>query len=214
MFKKYFYTYFIFLIVLSFIFSINFSISEFDNNCFWPTPESNNITSYFGFRTHPVTGKYSSHSGIDIAVPEGNSIYSICDGYVNFIVFNVAYGYSIIVKNSNYEILYAHVSPNYIININQNITKGDLIGNIGPKYVNYPSKYTDSSRKIYKWIYNRSSSSFNNKKRRHSRQSFRFFLNYISSSNSSQSNSIKLSHSGHFISDLLILYSIKNLKSQ
>ena len=149
MFKKYFYSYFIILLILCFIFSINLSIYESTSNCFWPTPNYNNITSYFGFRVHPVTGKYSSHSGIDIAAPEGNNIYSICNGYISFIGFNGAYGFSVIVKNNNYDILYAHVSPNYIVNINQYINKGDLIGFVGPKYVNFPSKYTDSSRKIY-----------------------------------------------------------------
>ena len=148
MFKNFFYSFFIIIILLSFIFSINFSIYEVDNNCFWPTPNFNNITSYFGFRVHPVTRKYSYHSGIDIAAPQGTNIYSICDGIVSFIGFNGAYGYSIIIKNNNYEILYAHVSPNFIISINQNIIKGQLITNVGPKYVEY-SPYTDSFRKIY-----------------------------------------------------------------
>ena len=148
MFKNFYFSFFIIILLLSFIFSINFSISEFDTNCFWPTPNFDTITSYFGSRIHPVTGKYSYHSGIDIAAPQGTNIYSISDGIVSFIGFNGAYGYSIIVKNNNYEILYAHVSPNFIVNINQNIIKGQLISNVGPKYVDY-SPYTDSSRKIY-----------------------------------------------------------------
>ena len=45
--------------------------------------------------------------------------------------------------------IYAHVSPNYIISINDTIQKGQLIGHVGPKYVygvpNNP--YKDSSGK-------------------------------------------------------------------
>lgn len=149
MFKKYFYSFFIILYIFSFILSINFSISKSSSNCFWPTPNYNNITSYFGFRMHPVTGKYSYHSGIDISVPQGDNIYSISNGIVSFTGFNGAYGYSIIVNTNNFEVLYAHVSPNFIVSANQYISKGDLIGTVGPKYVDYPSIYTDSSRKLY-----------------------------------------------------------------
>ena len=34
------------------------------------------MTSPFGMRTHPTTGKYSMHNGIDIAVPSGTRLFS------------------------------------------------------------------------------------------------------------------------------------------
>lgn len=33
----------------------------------WPAPASHYLTSYFGWRIHPVYGTYKYHSGIDIA---------------------------------------------------------------------------------------------------------------------------------------------------
>ena len=38
----------------------------------WPLPGHSRITSYFGTRTHPVTGKAQSfHGGIDISAGTG-----------------------------------------------------------------------------------------------------------------------------------------------
>jgi murein DD-endopeptidase MepM/ murein hydrolase activator NlpD len=35
----------------------------------WPIPEYTEITSHFGMRTHPITGAYKLHSGIDVSAP-------------------------------------------------------------------------------------------------------------------------------------------------
>ena len=146
MFKKYCSLFF----CLIFIFSIIYSIDYYDfSKCIWPTPNYKQITSYFGFRIHPTTFKSSYHSGIDIAAPEGTNIHSICNGIIDFIGFNGAYGYSIIIKNNNLQILYAHVSPNYIVKINDTILSNQIIGNVGPKYIQdfYGNTYYDSNRK-------------------------------------------------------------------
>lgn len=137
------------------------------------------ITSPFGKRTSPTSGASSNHSGVDIAALEGSTIYSVITGKVTFVGFKGAGGCTITVQNGNLETSYCHVSPNYIISVGDTITSGEKIGNVGPKYVygipNNP--YHDSSGNPTNRSYYRMSSSFNNKKRRHSRQSFRFFLN-------------------------------------
>lgn len=49
----------------------------------WPLPvEYRRITSPFGQRAHPVTGRVSTHSGIDIACPQGTPVWAPCDGVV------------------------------------------------------------------------------------------------------------------------------------
>ena len=69
-------------------------------------------------------------------------------GFVKFIGFNGPYGYSVIVSNNEFEILYAHVSPNFIVNNNDIVYPNMLLANVGPKYVNhnFPDKYHDSTR--------------------------------------------------------------------
>ena len=54
-------------------------------------------------------------------------------------------------RNNNFEILYAHVSPNYTVNTNDTIISNQIIGKVGPKYINNFSgnKYFDSNRQCY-----------------------------------------------------------------
>ncbi len=82
-------------------------------------------------------------------------------------------GYSIIIENQNIQVIYAHVSPNFIVSKNKNIIQNQKIGTVGPKYIDAieNTKYFDSNRQKDKWSNNRTSSSYNNKKRRQSRRS-------------------------------------------
>lgn len=48
----------------------------------WPLPVAGTITSPQGYRTDPITGEASYHSGTDIAVPEGTPILAAADGTV------------------------------------------------------------------------------------------------------------------------------------
>lgn len=49
----------------------------------WPVPGYTYISSPYGYRTHPITGKQSDfHSGIDIPAPEDTPIASPTNGIV------------------------------------------------------------------------------------------------------------------------------------
>lgn len=149
MFNKLFYSLFGLILILSVILScffipnvsnstpiINYTFFELNSNIFlWPTPGYSVITSYFGSRKSPITGASSYHSGIDIGAPTGSNIVAICSGKITYTGFNGAGGYSIILKNDNFTISYCHVSPNYIVHVGQFVSKGSIIGNVGPKNV-------------------------------------------------------------------------------
>ena len=70
-------------------------------------------------------------------------------GKVIFTGFYGADGYTIIIENNNIQVLYAHVSPNFIIKQNQNILQSEKIGEVGPKYIDSPenTKYFDNTGK-------------------------------------------------------------------
>ena len=102
---------------------ISYFIPTNSEELFWPTPGYHNITSKFGGRISPVSKKSSFHSGIDIGAHEGSLIYSASDGIVSFIGFKGANGYSIHISVNNFEFIYAHVSPNYIIKTGDIISK-------------------------------------------------------------------------------------------
>ena len=122
-------------------------------------------------------GASFNHSGIDIAATENTKIYSVLNGIVTFTGFKGAGGYTIIIHNNEFDISYCHVSPNFIVSENDVVTANSIIGFVGPKYISsiQNNPYQDSSRKTNKWCYYRMPSTFNNKKRRHSRQSFKLF---------------------------------------
>lgn len=49
------------------------------------------ITSYFGYRTDPITGSYKFHSGTDIGGnPEGTNVYATANGVVGMIIDNTS----------------------------------------------------------------------------------------------------------------------------
>ena len=49
------------------------------------------ITSYFGYRIHPITGKNNFHSGTDIGGnPEGTNVYATANGVVGMIIDNTS----------------------------------------------------------------------------------------------------------------------------
>ena len=101
----------------------------------WPTPNYFQITSHFGYRNSPFTGKTSYHSGIDIGAPQGAKVLSSFSGTVVFIGFSGANGYTIRISNGIFEATYSHLSPNFIIYLNQSVSAGELIAVVGPKNV-------------------------------------------------------------------------------
>lgn len=68
-------------------------------------------------------------------------------GTVTFTGFYGADGYTIIIENSEIQVIYAHCSPKFIVRKNQKILKGEKIGEVGPMYVEAEenTKYFDSN---------------------------------------------------------------------
>ena len=58
------------------------NINENDKNKQYIKPVEGKITSDFGYRTSPVAGASTNHSGIDIGVPIGTPVKAMADGTV------------------------------------------------------------------------------------------------------------------------------------
>ena len=133
----------------------------------WPTPGYTKITSAFGKRRSPTSGASSYHSGIDIGAPEGSKFVAVVSGTITFTGFLGGGGYTITLSKDNMKITYCHVSPEYIVQVGQEVVQGQVIGFVGPKNVyGVPgNQYKDSNREPDKWRNNRSSFTFRNKSR-------------------------------------------------
>lgn len=110
-------------------------ISINPNGFTWPIPGYTSISSYFGKRTAPTSGASSFHYGIDIPAPEGTKLIAIADGEITFCSFFGAGGYTITLSFDNYKVTYCHVSPNYIVHVGDFVQEGQVIGYVGPKYI-------------------------------------------------------------------------------
>jgi murein DD-endopeptidase MepM/ murein hydrolase activator NlpD len=89
------------------------------------------ITSPFGMRVDPITGRYALHSGIDIGADYGTPIQAAADGIVIFSSWYGGYGNAIIIDHgSGLSTLYAHCSAMYV-QLNQPVQRGQVIGAVG-----------------------------------------------------------------------------------
>ena len=77
----------------------------------WPVPGYYTITSPYGMRTHPITGVYKLHTGMDIRAPIGANFIAASDGVVTKAGYNTAYGKMVIIDHGGgICTLYAHGS--------------------------------------------------------------------------------------------------------
>ena len=95
----------------------------------WPC--RGEITSYFGWRTHPVFGTTKYHSGMDIGVDYGTPIYAADSGTVIYSGWLGGYGYAVMIDHgSGLVTLYGH---NQALNVyeGQYVSKGTCIAYAG-----------------------------------------------------------------------------------
>ncbi len=102
---------------------------------YWPLPGRYKISSLFGNRADPFTGKRDNHTCTDIPAPSGTPIYAAKTGVVTTVNKNKnasSYGYYCIISHGNgYATLYAHQKQVPIVQEGQTVQKGQVIGYVG-----------------------------------------------------------------------------------
>ena len=94
-------------------------------------PYRGEITSPFGWRTHPIFGDARYHSGLDIAADYGDTVVAADDGVVAFAGWLGGYGNAVIIEHGNgISTLYGHNSQ-LIVSEGQSVRKGQPISYIG-----------------------------------------------------------------------------------
>ena len=93
----------------------------------WPVPGYTRITSKYGMRTHPITGVYKLHTGVDIGAPMGASFVAANDGIVVKAGYNGAYGNMVIIDHGGgVQTLYAHGSE-IMVKVGDVVKKGETV---------------------------------------------------------------------------------------
>ena len=100
----------------------------------WPVPSSHYITSYAGYRIHPVYKVWKYHSGMDISASGGANILAMGDGKV---ILSQAqpwyggYGQCVMIDHGGGVVsLYAHCSK-LLVSVGQTVKQGQVIALVG-----------------------------------------------------------------------------------
>ncbi len=94
-------------------------------------PTSGILTSPFGFRRDPFTGKIKHHDGIDISAPEGTPIVAPADGIVRSVRWVKGYGLMIEIDHGfGVTTRYGHCSRS-AVRQGQFVRRGQVIGYVG-----------------------------------------------------------------------------------
>ena len=97
----------------------------------YPLPYQCQITDSYGYRIHPLTGKYSWHNGVDFAAAAGTAILATKSGTVTTAAYATAWGYYVVINHGDgYSSLYAH-QPSLSVSVGDYVTQGQTIGYVG-----------------------------------------------------------------------------------
>ena len=89
------------------------------------------MSSYFGKRTDPFTGKLANHRGVDFAGKEGAEVVAVADGVVTWSAPRYGYGRMVEINHGNgYSTRYAHNSEN-LVSVGDEVKKGQVVSLMG-----------------------------------------------------------------------------------
>lgn len=90
------------------------------------------LSSSFGYRKDPFTGRTKQHSGVDFALKPGNPVYATGDGVIESVKFEFfGYGNSVVVNHGfGYKTRYAHLKS-IGVSEGMKIKRGECIGESG-----------------------------------------------------------------------------------
>lgn len=95
----------------------------------WPTKGW--MTSGFGMRKSPFSGRRKMHEGIDVAARTGTPVYATADGIVSRAETTPGYGKLVVIEHGyGYKTYYAHNSK-LLVKVGQRVQRGDKISAVG-----------------------------------------------------------------------------------
>lgn len=130
-----------------------------------PVKTAYRMTSGYGWRRHPTSGKRRMHDGMDMAARAGTPIYATADGVVTFAGWAGGYGRVIKIQHAmGFETRFAHLLK-FRVKKGQRVSRGDLIADMGSSgrstgsHVHYevriggksvnPMKYIKAARNVF-----------------------------------------------------------------
>ena len=103
------------------------------NGIKWTVPCSYwRVSSPFGYRWHPISGKWKMHNGVDLTGPEGTPIVATRSGYVTTAAYQAggAGNYVALSHGDGFGSIYMHMT-HYVVSYGQYVEAGQVIGYMG-----------------------------------------------------------------------------------
>ena len=89
--------------------------------------DEGSITSTYGERLDPITGRSSFHPGVDFAAPEGTTVMSVATGVVTWAGPHPAYGNLVEINHGNgYSTRYGH-NEKVLVKVGDTVLKGQTL---------------------------------------------------------------------------------------
>ena len=89
------------------------------------------ITSSFGSRVHPITGKVTVHHGVDYGAPTGTIVHAVAEGEVTVSGYDDLSGHKIAIRHrDNTTSWYMHLSARGV-SVGSKVSPGQAIGRVG-----------------------------------------------------------------------------------
>ena len=116
------------------------------------------ISSYYGMRNDPFSGKREHHKGVDLAGKEGSKVISVASGVVTWASDRYGYGNLVEVNHGNgYVTRYGH-NKETLVKVGDKVAKGDdlaLMGSTGRStgpHVHFEVLYNGRTKDPVKYI--------------------------------------------------------------
>lgn len=94
-------------------------------------PVDGTVSSQFGERPHPISGKRQLHHGIDIAADKGQEIYAVRSGKVTFAGPKGGYGNTVEIRHSDGSMSrYAHAEKIHV-RVGDRVLAGECVADVG-----------------------------------------------------------------------------------
>ncbi len=96
----------------------------------FPLPFPVEISSAFGWRSHPISGLWRFHAGTDLPAPTGTPVYAAYAGRVEFADWQGGYGKTVLINHQQQKTRYAHLSE-MLVQPGQWVQQGQAIARVG-----------------------------------------------------------------------------------
>ncbi len=108
---------------------------QYVSNVFGDTNWIPYVTSYYGYRVHPISGDKNYHTGVDIGMSQGTDIRAGHDGTVTIAGENGGYGLCVELsgetpEGKNLVTKYGHCSQ-ILVSVGDTVSAGDVIAKVG-----------------------------------------------------------------------------------